>query len=455
MDRVHGALRQSSLTSHKSHPAYNADTAAKPSLSALPPFERGGIRGGQAQAAAMMAAAALRPHKAPPARVPTRLVAALCAACFLLGVCVVNRYWPVPEHPGCPDKASSDHARGALSQTREVIMALDKTISDIEMRLAAARAAQAMSQGMSPSDSEDDQGSARHRMSFVMGVFTTFSNRKRRDSVRQTWMPQGDQLQRLEEKGVIIRFVIGRSENPNPDNEVDRAIAAEDKEYNDILTLNHVEGYGGLPMKVQMFLSTALTMWDADFYVKTDDNVHTWFISIPIEQTKSHFHIYSLYIRAFLLDALSDRLILPRFVLTNDITRCLFNVNSDSKYYEPDHWKFGTEGNNYFRHATRQLYAVTRDLATYISANRHILHKYSNEDVSFGSWLIGLEVEHVDERSLCCGTPPDCEWKAQAGNPCAASFDWNCTGICNPVERMTEVHRRCWEGRGAEGHAQF
>jgi hypothetical protein len=35
-----------------------------------------------------------------------------------------------------------------------------------------------------------------------------------------------------------------------------------------------VEGYGGLPMKIQMFLSTALTMWDADFYVKADDNVH-------------------------------------------------------------------------------------------------------------------------------------------------------------------------------------
>lgn len=69
--------------------------------------------------------------------------------------------------------------------------ALDKTISDIEMRLAAARAAQAMSHGMSPSDSEEDQGSVRHRMSFVMGVFTTFANRKRRDSIRQTWMPQG------------------------------------------------------------------------------------------------------------------------------------------------------------------------------------------------------------------------------------------------------------------------
>jgi len=105
------------------------------------------------------------------------------------------------------------------------------------MRLAAARAAQAMSQGMSPSDSEGDQGSMRHRMSFVMGVFTTFASRKRRDSIRQTWMPQGDQLRRLEEKGAVIRFVIGRSENSNPDNDVDRAIDAEDKEYNDILRL--------------------------------------------------------------------------------------------------------------------------------------------------------------------------------------------------------------------------
>lgn len=34
------------------------------------------------------------------------------------------------------------------------------------------------------------------------------------------------------------------------------------------------------------------------------------------------------------------------------------------------------------------------------------MHRYANEDVSLGSWLIGLEVEHIDERSMCCGTPP-------------------------------------------------
>jgi len=37
---------------------------------------------------------------------------------------------------------------------------------------------------------------------------------------------------------------------------------------------------------------------------------------------------------------------------------------------------------------------------------RPILHKYANEDVSLGAWFIGLDVEHIDERSMCCGTPP-------------------------------------------------
>lgn len=49
----------------------------------------------------------------------------------------------------------------------------------------------------------------------------------------------------------------------------------------------------------------------------------------------------------------------------------------------------------------------------------------------------------------------DCEWKAQAGNPCAASFDWSCSGICKSVERMEEVHQRCGEGEEAIWHTSF
>jgi hypothetical protein len=112
---------------------------------------------------------------------------------------------------------------------------------------------------------------------------------------------------------------------------------------------------------------------------------------------------------------------------------------------------------------------------------RNVLHKYANEDVSLGSWFIGLDVEHVDDRRMCCGTPPgmlfwfssqyikekprvtidlvyicaDCEWKALAGNICVASFDWKCSGICRSVERMVEVHQSCGEDENALWSATF
>ena len=108
---------------------------------------------------------------------------------------------------------------------------------------------------------------------------------------------------------------------------------------------------------------------------------------------------------------------------------------------------------------------------------RAILHKYANEDVSLGTWFIGLEVEHINEHSMCCGTPPgmtifqvyflffniilkekftnlvayfpECEWKAQAGSVCVASFDWSCSGICKSVDRIKEVHAKCSEDASA------
>jgi hypothetical protein len=42
----------------------------------------------------------------------------------------------------------------------------------------------------------------------------------------------------------------------------------------------------------------------------------------------------------------------------------------------------------------------------FIVSPRPILHKYANEDVSLGAWFIGLDVEHIDDRDMCCGTPP-------------------------------------------------
>ena len=120
---------------------------------------------------------------------------------------------------------------------------LDKTISNLEMELAAARAAQESILNGSPitEDLPITKSSGRRKYLMVIGINTAFSSRKRRDSVRATWMPQGswidpilfplffffpvcetnlwqsfslwklgDKRKKLEEeKGIIVRFIIG------------------------------------------------------------------------------------------------------------------------------------------------------------------------------------------------------------------------------------------------------
>ena len=51
----------------------------------------------------------------------------------------------------------------------------------------------------------------------------------------------------------------------------------------------------------------------------------------------------------------------------------LFWPSRGVRYHEPEYWKFGDEGNRYFRHATGQLYAISKDLATYIQTNELVL----------------------------------------------------------------------------------
>ncbi|XP_022762177.1 beta-1,6-galactosyltransferase GALT31A-like isoform X1 [Durio zibethinus] len=390
--------------------------------------------------------------------VSTRWVSLFCIASFLLGVLVVNRFWAisdpvkmdeeatlvqkhqrkeVPPIVNC-DKDASVQAGDILSQvsqTHDVIMTLDKTISSLEMQLAAARAAKADSEEGSPmvTKSGIENWKERRKVFFVMGIITAFSSRKRRDSIRETWMPQGEELKRLEkEKGIIMRFVIGHSATPG--GVLDRAIDAEEEQHKDFLHLNHIEGYHELSSKTQIYFSTAVAKWDADFYIKVDDDVHVnvGMVGSTLVHHRSKPRIY--------IGCMKSGPVLAQ---------------KGVKYHEPEYWKFGEVGNKYFRHATGQIYAISKDLATYISVNRHVLHRYANEDVSLGSWFIGLDVEHIDDRSLCCGTPPDCEWKAQAGNPCGASFDWSCSGICKSVERMEEVHQRCGEGDEAIWHTSF
>ncbi|KAL8462518.1 hypothetical protein ACS0TY_032724 [Phlomoides rotata] len=390
--------------------------------------------------------------------VSRKLTLLFCIGCFCAGMLFTDRMWAVPEakdmsqsrrtadeklklvSDGCDPKVKdvrgvSKDVLGRVPKTQDAIHNLDKAISHLEMELAAARAVQDSLLSGSPlsEDVKLPELTKKRKYLMVVGINTAFSSRKRRDSVRATWMLQGEKRKKLEEeKGIIIRFVIGHSATSG--GILDRAIEAEERKHGDFMRLDHVEGYLELSAKTKTYFTTAVQLWDADFYVKVDDDVHVNIATLgaTLARHRSKPRVY--------IGCMKSGPVLAQ---------------KGVRYHEPEYWKFGENGNKYFRHATGQLYAVSKDLATYISINQHVLHKYANEDVSLGSWFIGLDVEHIDDRRLCCGTPPDCEWKAQAGNICVASFDWSCSGICNSADRIKEVHRRCGEGESTLWNAAF
>lgn len=149
----------------------------------------------------------------------------LCIGCFCAGMLFTHRVWTVPEaksisrtaHIGDQKedvKSESKYIPGDVSRMHHAVQTLDNTISNLEMELAAARALQDSMTSGSPitEDLKISELTKKRKYIMVIGINTAFSSRKRRDSVRATWMPQGDKLKKLEEeKGIVMRFVIGHS----------------------------------------------------------------------------------------------------------------------------------------------------------------------------------------------------------------------------------------------------
>ncbi|MBA0828484.1 hypothetical protein Goarm_013156 [Gossypium armourianum] len=156
-----------------------------------------------------------------------------------------------------------------------------------------------------------------------------------------------------------------------------------------VTVTDHVEGYLELSAEPKIYFATALALWDADFYVKVDENVH-----VNIETLVRHRKKHRVLIGCTKSGP----------VLSQKGVRC----------NEPEYWQFGESGNKYFRHATRKLpvpevFSLFAALMMIIHTHdyvRHVLHKSANEDVSLGSWFVGLDVQHIDDQRLCCGRPP-------------------------------------------------
>ncbi|XP_043702530.1 hydroxyproline O-galactosyltransferase HPGT3-like [Telopea speciosissima] len=253
---------------------------------------------------------------------------------------------------------------------------LERRIVEAEMDLTLAK-----SQGYLKKQLERGGSSSDKRFLAVIGVFTGFGSRLNRNMYRGSWMPRGDALKKLEDRGVVIRFVIGRSANRG--DSLDRNIDEENRRTKDFLILDdHEEAQEESPKKAKFFFSTAVENWDAEFYVKVDDSINLELEGL-IETLESRRGQNSAYVGC---------------MKSGDVI-----TEEGRAWYEPDWWKFGDE-KSYFRHAATSLLILSKNLARYININSVSLHAFAHDDISVGSWMMGVNATYIDDTRLCCSS---------------------------------------------------
>ncbi|KAF7137280.1 hypothetical protein RHSIM_Rhsim07G0151900 [Rhododendron simsii] len=142
---------------------------------------------------------------------------------------------------------------------------LDKTISTLEMELAVARTKKSGSSNLLSLPKSSNH--TLQKAFVVIGINTAFSRKKPRDSLRETWTPRGHSV--------------------TPGGVLDQAVDEEAAENKDFLRLKHVEGYHQLSTKTRIYFSTVVSIWNAEIYVKINDDVHlnlgmSWSIFLKI-----------------------------------------------------------------------------------------------------------------------------------------------------------------------------
>lgn len=250
---------------------------------------------------------------------------------------------------------------------------LERRIVQAEMELTLAKSKGYLKNQLQPT------GTSSKKLLAFVGVYTGFGGRLRRNVIRGSWLSKANDLKKLEEKGIVVRFVIGRSANRG--DSLDRNIDEENRTKKDFLILeHHEEAQEELANKAKFFFSTAVQMWDADFYVKVDDNVDLKFDEL-IELLERHRGQENAYLGC---------------MKSGEVV-----AEKGKPWYEPEWWKFGDQ-KSYFRHAAGPIFVLSKNLSQYININSASLKAYAHDDTSVGSWMMGLQATYIDDSHLCC-----------------------------------------------------
>ncbi|KAG4980783.1 hypothetical protein JHK85_034741 [Glycine max] len=235
----------------------------------------------------------------------------------------------------------------------------------------------------------------RHKVMGFVGIQTGFTSAGRRESLRKTWFPSDRQgLQRLEEAtGLAFRFIIGRTS----DRAKMSALQKEVAEYDDFILLDIQEEYSKLPYKTLAFFKAAYALFDAEFYVKADDDIYLRpdRLSLLLAKERSHPQTYIGCMK-------------KGPVFTDPKLKC-------------------------FR-------------------------MFSNEDVTIGAWMLAMNVNHENNHELCstdCTATSIAVWDIPKCSDFYISeslqrFFYVQTfisvnlyrGLCNPEKKMLELHQK-------------
>ncbi|KAG2328217.1 hypothetical protein Bca52824_010945 [Brassica carinata] len=250
----------------------------------------------------------------------------------------------------------------------------------------------------------------KHKVMGFVGIQTRFASAGRRQALRKTWMPNTVLCSLEESKGLAIRFVIGKTNNEQKMAELKREIA----EYDDFVLLDIEEEYSKLPYKTLAFFKAAYALYDAEFYVKADDDIYLRpdRLSLLLAKERSHSQTY--------LGCLKKG---PVF------------TDPKLKWYEPLSHLLEKE---YFLHAYGPIYALSLSSSLCV-VNKNLkgnrsFRMFNNEDVTIGEWMLAMNVNHENHHILC---EPEC-------SPSSVAV-WDipkCSGLCNPEKRMLELHKQ-------------
>ncbi|CAM6090243.1 unnamed protein product [Calypogeia fissa] len=252
-------------------------------------------------------------------------------------------------------------------------------------------------------------GESRPKVLGFVGIQTGFKSAERRRSIRKTWLPSTPEgIMRLEkETGLVIRFVIGTTSDTRAAAELQTEIDT----YKDFLRIANEEEYSRLPFKTLEYFQAAYMLYDADFYVKIDDDI---------------------YLRPDRLALLLKQKRQTSRTYLGCMKRGGVITDPQYKWYEPLNWLLGNE---YFMHAWGPIYALSRDIVADLSNFKNdSLRMFSNEDVTIGSWMLAFNVNHEDDRRLC---EPECQVDSIAV--------WDiptCSGLCSPEKKLLLLHQQ-------------